>query len=271
MTWSDWKFILSLIIIRYGPITVNPRKQPSKTLFTGRRSKNEVLAGDEEEKRRVRRERNRVAATKCREKRESVLSRLEKEHDREIHRNRNLTEAVHQLQERKQYLLSLFSNQQTFDRIPTEMSVSLSQGAPLVFGDAAFLSSIMETPAPPLPPSPPRPQLQNLLYEEEQASHFRPPTPQLTNSAFLSEMVDPFFATDQQSQQQTYSMNSSSLDRLINELQPPHAIIDSNNLLTSQQAGLYNSAYGTSSCAQQHSSSSEDDSLTPARNNHIVY
>ena len=73
------KYVLIEIFFRYGPITVNPRKEPSKTLYTGRRSKYEVLSGDDEETRRDRRERNRVAATKCREKRETVLQQLERE------------------------------------------------------------------------------------------------------------------------------------------------------------------------------------------------
>jgi hypothetical protein len=248
--------------IRYGPITVNPRKRPSKTLFTGRRSKYEVLANDEEERRRLRRERNRVAATKCREKRESVLFDLEMQYNEELQKYTKLSNDIAKLEQRKQHLQSVFSNyivngsQQQIIPIPSQ------QEPPMVFGDPAFLTSIIETPVPPLPPH----QLQNIQYEEDEFHNFLQPPPSLTNSAYNNIDQSNWFFTTEQQTHQTITMNSSSIDRLMNSLQSPTPFIDNNN----NCSGLYNSAYGTSTCAQQHSSSSEDDSLPPNHKNSYV-
>ncbi|CAF0932844.1 unnamed protein product [Didymodactylos carnosus] len=96
--------------VKYGPITVNPRKRPAKTLFTGRKSKYEILPPDEEEKRRMRRERNRVAATKCREKREDVITFLEKEHETELNKNAQLKENLRQLKKKHEELEKVLMN-----------------------------------------------------------------------------------------------------------------------------------------------------------------
>jgi hypothetical protein len=243
-----------MLLIRYGPITVNPRKQPSKTLFTGRRSKYEILTRDEEEKRRLRRERNRAAATKCREKRENVLGDLEIEYNNQIHHYTHLSKLVAQLEQRKQYLQSLVSN-----HVVNCPAQQMNPTPSMVFGDPTFLTSIIETPAPPLPP-------QIIPTKEGEFNSFLQPTHILTNSSYTTDQSNYFFIPEQQSQQ-TITMNSSSLERLINSLQSPTAIIDNNN---NNRLGLYNSAYGSSSCAQQHSSSSEDDSLPPAHKNSYV-
>jgi len=241
-------------LIRYGPITVNPRKQPSKTLFTGRRSKYEILAGEEEEKRRLRRERNRVAATKCREKRENILNDLEIKCANESNKYTSLFEAIQQLEQRKQHLQSILSNH--------IVNCPLQQSS-MVFGDTNFLSSISETPAPPLPPH----QLQLIANNEEEFGRFLQPSPVLTNSAYNTDQSNYLFNSQQleQQQQSTITMNSSSLERIISSLHSPTSFIDNNN----NCSGLYNSAYG-SSCAQQHSSSSEDDSLPPTHKNSYV-
>ncbi len=239
--------------IRYGPITVNPRKQPSKTLFTGRRSKYEVLSGDEEEKRRDRRERNRVAATKCREKRENVLTNLEKQHTEELNNNQRLLKMVNVLHQRKIELESIITNH--FNECP--LIINTSSSSSMIFGDTGFLSSI--TDAPPLPlPSYQQPIIYNT--DEEELSHILAPTPILTNSAYntdeSNEMLTP--------QQQILPMTSSSIDRLLNTLQSPTISMESNN-----HSMLFNSAFG-SSCAKQHSNSSEDDSLPPKCKNTYV-
>ncbi|UJR33531.1 hypothetical protein I4U23_020975 [Adineta vaga] len=61
--------------IEFGPIKVKPRKKPAPTLATGRRSKYETLTPDEEQKRELRRARNRAAAERVR------ISRLNVEQD----------------------------------------------------------------------------------------------------------------------------------------------------------------------------------------------
>ncbi|CAF3386732.1 unnamed protein product [Rotaria sp. Silwood1] len=263
--------------VRYGPITVNPRKQPSKTLFTGRRSKYEPLNNDEEEKRRLRRERNRAAATKCREKRENILANLEDEYHKELNTHTNYLTTIQQLQAKKQHLESILSNHMVNCQLPRINSImpppppppQQQQQQSMVFGDTTFLSSIVERSPPPPPPPPIRSnQLQNIQNDEEDFNNFLQPTSLLTNSAYNNnDQPNYFLNPEQQSQQQVISMTSSSLDRLINGLHSPSPCIDNNN----NCSGLYNSAFGSSTCAQQHSSSSEDDSLPPTHKNPFVY
>lgn len=243
--------------VRYGPITVNPRKQPSKTLFTGRRSKYEVLDdNEEEEKRRDRRERNRVAATKCREKRENVLQNLEIQHKNDLNQNKLLIKLVQQLEQRKSelettienhfnecLLLNEENNNQNSNVIPTASS--------MIFGDPSFLSSIPDTLPLPLPNT----QILSTTneQEDEEISHLLDPILTLTNSAYNEEESTNPDAIIQ-------SMTTSSIDRLINTLHTPNISMDScNNSLV-----LINS-----SCAKQHSHSSEDDSLPKCANSYV--
>jgi hypothetical protein len=62
---------------RYGPIVVRPRKNPAPTLRTGRKSKYIALTAEEEQKRELRRKRNRQAAEKCKLKRSEIEDKLE--------------------------------------------------------------------------------------------------------------------------------------------------------------------------------------------------
>jgi hypothetical protein len=238
---------------RYGPITVNPRKQPSKTLFTGRRSKYEVLSADEEEKRRDRRERNKVAATKCREKRETVLGELENKYNEELHAQKQLIKMVHNLEERKQYLESTITNH--FNECPL-----LNPPPSMIFGDASFLESIIEAPAPPLPS-----YQEPIFYSEEEEEEFSQmlfPTTLLTNSAYHTDDSNSVLIPQQQIPS-LQPMTNSSIERILNNLQTPTISMESAHSM------LFNSAVG-SSCAKQHSNSSEDDSLPPKHTNPYV-
>jgi hypothetical protein len=62
--------------IAFGPIKVKPRKKPAPTLATGRRSKYEILSPEEEQKRDVRRARNRAAAERVRISRLNIEQQL---------------------------------------------------------------------------------------------------------------------------------------------------------------------------------------------------
>ncbi|CAF2144166.1 unnamed protein product [Rotaria magnacalcarata] len=250
--------------VKYGPITVNPRKQPSKTLFTGRRSKYEKLSHDEEEKRRMRRERNRLAATKCREKRETVLTILQAQCDRESNIYKNFLEEVRQLQERKQHLESMLSNHEPCQLQQINHMTTLQEPSSMIFNDTHCHPSLIQKQVPPILPH----QLQMVQNVEEEISQFLQPAPILTNSVYSNDQLNHLFNVEQSSQQQIITMTSSSLDRLINSLETPATFTDNNNNNTC--SGLFNSAYGSSSCAQQHSSSSEDDSLPPVRKNAFV-
>ena len=234
-------------------------------MFTGRRSKYEQLTGDEEEKRRLRRERNRIAATRCREKRESVLTDLENVLLQETNKHTYLTKTVQQLQEQKQRLESFAANHAVNCPFQSINSTPTPQQPPMVFNNTGFLQPGMETQS---ASSIPSHQMQIIQNDEKEFSCFlEPSVPLLTNSAYTTDQPNQFFTSEQQSQQQTIMMTSSSLDRLINNLQTPAPFIDNNN---NSCLGLFNSAYGSSSCAQQHSTSSEEDSLPPARGNSYV-
>ncbi|CAF1327524.1 unnamed protein product [Adineta steineri] len=239
--------------VRYGPVTVNPRKLPSKTLYTGRRSKYEVLSTDEEEKRRDRRERNRVAATKCREKRENVLSHLEIEYNKELKYHENLLKMVDALGQQKQHLESVVTNH--LNECPL-----LNNSPSMVFGDTGFLSSIIDTPAPLLPSYQPP-----VYSEEEELSNFLDSNPILTNSAYDTDSSHSIFIPQQQQQPLVITMTNSSIERLMNSIQSPAISMDNSN----NHSILVNSAFGAS-CAKQHSNSSEDDSLPSTRTNPYV-
>ncbi|CAF0902110.1 unnamed protein product [Adineta ricciae] len=241
--------------MRYGPITVNPRKLPSKTLFTGRRSKYEVLSTDEEERRRDRRERNRIAATKCREKRETVLSQLENQHQDELETHRNLLKTVRDLEQQKQYLENVLNNH-------LNICPLLNPSFSMVFGDTSFLSTIIDAP-PPVLPSGPQPIVHS---EDDELSHILDPSPELTNSAYETDDSNQIFLPPLGGlSAQPIAMTSSSIERLINSLNTPTISMESAN----NHSILVNTAFG-STCAQQHSHSSDDDSL-PSRANPYVY
>ncbi|CAF4909684.1 unnamed protein product [Rotaria sp. Silwood1] len=251
--------ILSKGRVRYGPITVNPRKQASKTLYTGRRSKYEVLSGDEEEKRRDRRERNRVAATKCREKREHVLNNLENQYTKELNIHQRLFQMVETLKQQKSDLEAFITNH--FNECLLMNNLSSPSQSSMIFGDTAFLSTIIDTaPPPPLPSSQP-----TVFYnDDEELSHILDPEPILTNTAYNTDDSNSILMPPQQ-ELQNITMTSGSIERLINNLQTPTISMEN----TSNHSMLFNSAIG-SSCAKQHSNSSEDDSLPPTRTNPYV-
>lgn len=66
-------------IIHYGPIQIRLSRKSAPTLATGRRSKHLILHGDEALKREKRREKNRLAAKKLKEKRQLIEDELNKE------------------------------------------------------------------------------------------------------------------------------------------------------------------------------------------------
>lgn len=64
-------------IIEFGPLKVRQRKKPALTLATGRRSKYETLSPEQEQKRNIRRERNRAAAERVRLSRLNIEQQLQ--------------------------------------------------------------------------------------------------------------------------------------------------------------------------------------------------
>lgn len=88
-------------VIEFGPIKVKPRKRPAPTLATGRRSKYEILTADEEQKRNVRRARNRAAAERVRLSRLAVEQQLLDQISQLETEEHQLTEQVENLENRR--------------------------------------------------------------------------------------------------------------------------------------------------------------------------
>lgn len=232
-------------------MTVNPRKKPSKTLFTGRRSKYEVLTTEEEEKRRDRRERNRVAATKCREKREHILSRLEHQYQEEEARNQYLARLVEDLQYRKETLEKMIDQ------------YKLPQANLLTSNVNTHPINVLNEPIPTLN------QLMafrvSRVTEDEQHEEQQPFA--LTNSDYVADDPDLFISLNQNNQQieiASIHFDTSSLEKLMNNLCTPTMSLETNS------AVLYNSAQG-STCAKQYSQPViEDESMSSINQPKII-
>jgi hypothetical protein len=99
--------------IAFGPIKVKPRKKPAPTLATGRRSKYEILTPDEEQKRNVRRARNRAAAERVRVSRLNIEQQLLDQIEALEQQEEKLSNNVQTLQHRKLNLETrLFTHEQ---------------------------------------------------------------------------------------------------------------------------------------------------------------
>ncbi|CAF0783764.1 unnamed protein product [Rotaria sp. Silwood1] len=88
-------------IIEFGPIKVKRRKKPAPTLATGRRSKYEILSPEEEQKRDIRRARNRAAADRVRISRLCVEQQLQDQIDTLEEQEQKLLNDVQRLQYQK--------------------------------------------------------------------------------------------------------------------------------------------------------------------------
>ena len=100
-------------IIEFGPIKVKPRKRPAPTLATGRRSKYEILTTEEEQKRNVRRARNRAAAERVRISRLAIEQQLQEQIDQLERDEQQLQTDVQNLQNQKLHLETrIYTHQQ---------------------------------------------------------------------------------------------------------------------------------------------------------------
>ncbi|CAF0997386.1 unnamed protein product [Adineta steineri] len=106
-------------IIEFGPIKVKPRKKPAPTLATGRRSKYETLSPEEEQKRDLRRARNRAAAERVRINRLTVEQQLQGQIDALEQQEENLSSHVDMLEQHK---LRLETRILTHDKICSNMN-----------------------------------------------------------------------------------------------------------------------------------------------------
>jgi len=91
-------------ILEYGPIQVRVCQKPIPTIATGRRSKHLVLVGDEAMKREKRRERNREAARKLKEKRQLIEEELDQKVKELENEHLNLQKDLIELHQKKRML-----------------------------------------------------------------------------------------------------------------------------------------------------------------------
>jgi len=95
----------SLGTYKFGPIEVRPRKKEAKTIETGRKSKDEILpTKEEEENRKLKRELNRKAAKKFKEKRDGIRIKLENDLKHLKQQQTNILMIKEKLLEKKSYL-----------------------------------------------------------------------------------------------------------------------------------------------------------------------
>ncbi|XP_068280968.1 protein FosB isoform X1 [Nyctibius grandis] len=88
-----------------GPFAAGPAVPPARpTRARPRRSREETLTPEEEEKRRVRRERNKLAAAKCRNRRRELTDRLQAETDQLEEEKAELESEIAELQKEKERL-----------------------------------------------------------------------------------------------------------------------------------------------------------------------
>lgn len=106
----DTEGSLSNNVLQYGPIQVRSYQKQVPTIATGRRSKHLILDGDEAIKREKKRERNRDAAKKIKEKRQFVEEDLDQQLKQLENEHSNLQDYLTKLQERKQNLEDEMNN-----------------------------------------------------------------------------------------------------------------------------------------------------------------
>ena len=135
--------------IAFGPIKVKRRKKPAPTLATGRRSKYEILSPEEEQKRNIRRARNRAAAERVRVSRLSVEQQLLNQIAELESQEAKLSQNVQSLQHQKLHLETrLFTHERMCSNM-TQTSASIASNTDLAaifqFDDIQFSSQQFDT------------------------------------------------------------------------------------------------------------------------------
>lgn len=97
-------------IVEYGPIRIRQIRKPAPTIATGRRPKHLILEGEEAIKREQRREKNREAARKLKEKRQLIEEELDQKLKELKGENSALEIRVQQLELKKRELEEEINN-----------------------------------------------------------------------------------------------------------------------------------------------------------------
>lgn len=120
--------------VEYGPIRVRLTRKPAPTLATGRQSKYIKLSGDAAIKRDKRREKNRIAARRLKEKRELIEDELQRQIEVLENEHFDLQKYLVHLQSQKQRLETELNNSLFFDSI-TELLMTDDQKLLHIFDD----------------------------------------------------------------------------------------------------------------------------------------
>ncbi|CAF3376120.1 unnamed protein product [Rotaria sp. Silwood1] len=96
--------------VQYGPIQIRLCRKPAPTIATGRRPKHLARVGEEAIKREKRREKNREAARKLKERRQSIEDELNQKLQELQGEHINLQSYLQQLQQKKQFLQEKVNN-----------------------------------------------------------------------------------------------------------------------------------------------------------------
>ncbi|XP_018431180.1 PREDICTED: protein fosB [Nanorana parkeri] len=120
----------------FGQSAATPGPEGSRPTRTRKRTREEALTPEEEEKRRVRRERNKLAAAKCRNRRRELTDRLQSETDILEEEKSTLEAEIDELQRQKEQLeFALLSHRSTCklpyeepDLPPSDPAVSFPHG-----------------------------------------------------------------------------------------------------------------------------------------------
>ncbi|XP_053908948.1 protein FosB isoform X2 [Cuculus canorus] len=112
-----------------GTFAAGPAAPPARsTRARPRRSREETLTPEEEEKRRVRRERNKLAAAKCRNRRRELTDRLQAETDQLEEEKAELESEIAELQKEKERLEFVLVAHAPACKLPFEDVGSLGAG-----------------------------------------------------------------------------------------------------------------------------------------------
>ncbi|UJR34878.1 hypothetical protein I4U23_027656 [Adineta vaga] len=131
--------------IHYGPIRICHRRSQASTLLTGRRSKFEQVSDEEQLKRNLRRERNRLSAKKLKERREKVLNDLLEQVKQLEEKEVSVENLINQLELHKQNLILQLTkfNQDEFSYFEEQFSIDDNLFADIIIDDLTSFDCVI--------------------------------------------------------------------------------------------------------------------------------
>ncbi|XP_069043915.1 protein FosB isoform X3 [Lepisosteus oculatus] len=165
----------------YTPPSADTPGPSRPTRTRTRRTRDESLTPEEEEKRRVRRERNKLAAAKCRNRRRELTDRLQSETDQLEEEKAELEAEIAELQKEKERLEFVLVAHQPACKIPYEEEPPQGQLAQQQPGPSVSILGLsmkedpFYLPGPPAPPAyPPHPHPPSEQQQQQQQPGLMP-------------------------------------------------------------------------------------------------